>query len=175
MVGRIKIKHMADIGHIQTARCHIGGHEILHRASAEAIKRHGARALVHVTMKGGHAKAVLFERFPDDLHIRFTVAENNAVFNIHRIAHEPAKRFALLRRIGRGGDEQLRDRFRRCGLARNLDADRIVQKRFRDALDFRRHCRREKQRLTRKRHHFADALNIGNKAHIEHTVGFVDH
>ncbi len=44
-----------------------------------------------------------------------------------------------------------------------------------NALDFRRHGRREEQGLPGKRHQFADALDVGNETHVEHAVGFVDH
>ena len=43
-----------------------------------------------------------------------------------------------------------------------------------DALDFRRHGRGEEQRLAGERHQLADALDVGNEAHVEHAVGFVD-
>ena len=41
-------------------------------------------------------------------------------------------------------------------------------------LDFRRHGGGEEQRLAGERHQFADPLDVGNEAHIEHAVGFVD-
>ena len=40
--------------------------------------------------------------------------------------------------------------------------------------DFRRHGGREKQRLPREGHKLADALDVRDKAHVEHAVGFVD-
>ena len=43
-----------------------------------------------------------------------------------------------------------------------------------EAGDFRRHGRREEQRLPREGHQFADALDVGNEAHVEHAVGLVD-
>jgi predicted transcriptional regulator len=49
-----------------------------------------------------------------------------------------------------------------------------VQEGFGDAADFGRHRRREEQRLPRERDHLADALDVGNEAHVEHAVGFVD-
>ena len=56
----------------------------------------------------------------------------------------------------------------------HLDAHRIVQEGVGDALDFRRHGRREEQCLPRERHQLADALDVGDEAHVEHAVGFVD-
>ena len=43
-----------------------------------------------------------------------------------------------------------------------------------DALDFRRHGGREEQRLAGEGHQLADAFDVGNEAHVEHAVGFVD-
>ena len=44
-----------------------------------------------------------------------------------------------------------------------------------DAADFGRHRRGEEQRLPREGNQFADAFDVGNEAHVEHAVGFVDH
>ena len=49
-----------------------------------------------------------------------------------------------------------------------------MQERLGEAGDFRRHGRREEQRLAGERHQLADALDVGNEAHVEHPVGFVD-
>ena len=56
----------------------------------------------------------------------------------------------------------------------DFDAHRIVQERIGEAGDFRRHGRREEQRLARERHQLADALDVRDEAHVEHPVGFVD-
>ena len=51
---------------------------------------------------------------------------------------------------------------------------RIVQELLGDAPDFRRHGGGEEQRLPGERHELADALDVGDEAHVEHAVGFVD-
>ena len=56
----------------------------------------------------------------------------------------------------------------------NFDLHRIVQEVLGDAPDFRRHGRGEEQRLAGERNQLADALDVGNEAHVEHAVGFVD-
>ena len=43
-----------------------------------------------------------------------------------------------------------------------------------DAPDFRRHGGGEKQRLAGERNQLADALDVGDEAHVEHAVGLVD-
>ena len=49
-----------------------------------------------------------------------------------------------------------------------------MQKGFGEPRDLGRHGRGEEQRLPRERHQLADALDVGNEAHVEHTVGLVD-
>ena len=44
-----------------------------------------------------------------------------------------------------------------------------------EALDLRRHGRREEQRLAREGHELHDALDVGDEAHVEHAVGLVEH
>ena len=58
---------------------------------------------------------------------------------------------------------------------RDFDAHRIAQELFGEPGDLRRHRRREEQGLAAWRHQLADALDVGNEAHVEHAVGFVDH
>ena len=88
---------------------------------------------------------------------------------------KPAQRLALVGRIAAGGDQQLRDGGGGGGGLGDFHAHRIVQEIVGDALDFRRHGGGEEQRLARERHQLADALDVGDEAHVEHAVGFVDH
>ena len=60
------------------------------------------------------------------------------------------------------------------GGLRHFDPHRIVQELLGDAPDLRRHGGGEEQRLARERHQLADALDVGDEAHVEHAVGFVD-
>ena len=56
----------------------------------------------------------------------------------------------------------------------DLDPDRIVQEGVGEALDLRRHGRREEQRLAGERNKLHDPLDVGDEAHVEHAVGLVD-
>jgi hypothetical protein len=68
-------------------------------------------------------------------------------------------------RHGLGGRRRLCD----------FDADRVRQERVGETLNLRRHGGREEQGLARERDQLCDALDVGNEAHVEHAVGFVDH
>ena len=50
-----------------------------------------------------------------------------------------------------------------------------MQKLLGDPADFRWHGRGEKQCLPREWNELADAFDVGDEAHVEHTVGFVNH
>ena len=56
----------------------------------------------------------------------------------------------------------------------HLDAHRVLQEGVDQALDLRRHGGREEQRLPARRQQLADALDVGDEAHVEHAVGLVD-
>ncbi len=60
------------------------------------------------------------------------------------------------------------------GGARDLDAHRVLEEGVDQARDLRRHGGREEQRLPARRQQLADALDVGDEAHVEHAVGFVD-
>src|SRR6185437_2045971 len=68
--------------------------------------------------------------------------------------------------LGRGGDGS-----RRAG---DLDAHWIVQELLGNAPDLRRHGSGEEKGLAGERNEPADALDVGDEAHVEHAVGLVD-
>ena len=90
------------------------------------------------------------------------------------LADEVAQRLALLVRLAAGRDEALHDGRRRRRGAGDLDLHRVVQEGVGEALDLRRHRRREEQRLAGERHELHDALDVRDEAHVEHPVRLVD-
>ena len=102
------------------------------------------------------------------------VAEDDRVLKILGVAQQPAQDLALLVRFAAGRYLRLGDGHgggRRLG---NLDPLRIVQEGLGDAADFGRHRRGEEQGLPGEGNQLADAFDVGNEAHVEHAVGFVD-
>ena len=73
-----------------------------------------------------------------------------------------------------GSDQNLANGRGGRGGPGNFDAHRIVQEGFGQPRDLRRHGGREEQRLAREGHQLADALDVGDEAHVEHAVGLVD-
>ena len=108
-------------------------------------------------------------------HLALAVAEHDGVLEALAGADQAAQRIALVVRLAAGLGQKLGgggDRGRRL---RDFHPHRIVQELLGDAPDLRRHGGGEEQRLAGERHELADALDVGNEAHVEHAVGFVDH
>ena len=78
--------------------------------------------------------------------------------------------------LGVGGREfeLLRDGLGRGGRCRHADLLGVAQELLGELLNLRRHGCREEQRLARGRQKLADALDIGDEAHVEHAVRLVD-
>ena len=110
-----------------------------------------------------------FQQFSD---IALAITKDNAIGHVFFL-EQITQGFALFHR--RDFNQLLRNIVigRRC--PRHFNALRGREKLLRQAGDFRRHGGREKQRLAGERYHADNLLNIGNKAHIEHAVSFVNH
>ena len=175
VMRRVVVDDVADVGNVEPARGDVGADQQLHLVVAERVERRHARALVEIAVQRADGEAVLLQRAVDDLHVALAVAEDDRVLEIVGAADEPSQRLALLfRRAAPDGTsdcvmlsavEAGRETSTRTGLCRNG---------LGQAGDFRRHRRREEQGLPRERHQLADALDVGNEAHVEHAVGFVD-
>ncbi len=77
--------------------------------------------------------------------------------------------------FGRDDRQPLRDDRRGRGRRRHRDFLGVHQERVGEPPDLGRHGGREEQRLADPRQEPDDALDIGDEAHVEHAVGFVDH
>ena len=103
------------------------------------------------------------------------VAEDDRVLEAVGLGvDQVAQRLALVPRLGAGLDQPLRDVGAGGGGPGDLDAHRRVQELLRQLGDLRRHGGREEQRLAGEGQHLADALDVGNEAHVEHAVRLVD-
>ena len=163
------------VGDVEAAGCDVGSYQQRNFALAELIQRSRARRLIHVAMQGADAEAVLLQRFVQHRHFALAVAEDDRVLQILGVAQQPAQHLALLMRLAADADLELRNADGRGRGPGNFDLLRVVQEGFGDAADFRRHRRGEEQRLPREGNELADALDVGNEAHVEHAIGFVDH
>ena len=142
-------------------------------AVAEGVERRRALMLVHVAMQRADIEAVALQRAVHDADVLLAIAEDDGVLDVG-LAHQRPERLALAGGIVRRLFQPLHDGGGGGRLRRDLDALGLVQEAVGEPLDFRRHGRREEQRLAGEGQELADALDVGDEAHIEHAVGLVD-
>ena len=112
------------------------------------------------------------QAFEQGADIAFAIAEDDAIGDFFAVKKRSQGR-ALLHR--RNFNKRLRHIFI-CRRGRgHLNALGRLQELFRQACDFRRHGGGEKQCLACEGQKFHNAFNIGNKAHVQHAVGFVNY
>ena len=172
---RLVIEDVAHVRHVETACGDVRGNQECEIARAKTIKRLGAHRLIEIAVDGRGVKAVTLQRERNHIDVGLAIAKNDAVADI-LAAHGRAQGGAARARVAaRQRNDALFDGRRRGGRFGHFDALGIVQKSLREAGDFRGHGGRKEQRLTRKGRQFENALDVGNEAHVEHAVGFIDH
>ncbi len=174
VVGSLVVDDVGDVGDVDTARGHVGGHQHVDLARAERAQCLLPGTLAEIAVDGGGGEAAFAQVVGDLLRRALGPGED------HR---QPA---AL-------GLEDLRDQL---GLVEGVravdelggavvdgplvvllgpDVGRLVQERPREVDDRAGHGRREQHGLPLLRHHAENALDVGQEAQVEHLVGLVEH
>ena len=170
--GDVVVDHQADAFHIKAAGGHIGGHQHIHPAIAEALDRALPKVLGHVSVEHRHLVAVLFERFGHREGDRLGAGEDDRAFAALGLQH-PLERFELLGRIDH--QEPLTDAAPVGGLGADGDLGGIPQVLLGDAADLRRHRGREEHHLALAGELLKHPLHVVDEAHPEHLIGLVEH
>ncbi|CAM2160898.1 hypothetical protein PT2222_90115 [Paraburkholderia tropica] len=169
---QVEVDDGRQFGDVETARGHVGGHQRLDLAALEGVERLHALALRAVAVNRGGHDALLLDLARETARADLAVAEHDHLLEaaIADQLHDRARLVAF-------GDfiDDLRDVGVRGVAARDFDGLRRAQIGRRQLLDFRRERGREQQRLTLLRQQVQDALEVGQEAHVEHAVGFVEH
>ena len=114
------------------------------------------------------------ERFCDNVYFALAITEHDAAFNIVHLDKFAQRIAAGFHIIGRDLDDALCDRFSRLRRTSNFDADRVVLESLGELLNLFCKSRREQQRLALFGKQLTDHLDVIDKSHIEHTVGFIN-
>ena len=176
IVGRlgrhVKVHDVAHVANIDAAGEHVGCHQHVDGAVAEGRKRALALGLAAVAVNRGG---------PDALALQTTAAAVGAVLGAHK--DDSALRTLLLEELGqqvvlgldRHREHKLVDGVggRRGG--RDLHASRVAHQVGDLAHGLLVERRREQQRLALGRRLAHNAADGGQKAHVEHAVGLVEH
>ena len=175
MVRSIIVDDVADVRDVEPAGRDVRADEQLDLIVAERVERGHAGALIEIAMQRADREAVLLQRAIDDLHVALAVAEDDGVLEALGAADQMPQRGALRLRGDARLHQRLGDVGRRGSRPRDFDANRVLQELLGEPGDFRRHGRGEEQRLPGEGDQLADAFDVGDEAHVEHPVGFVDH
>ena len=167
------VDHVRDAGNIDAARRHVGCHQHIILAIAEALQCFHAVLLRDIAMHRHHFGMTTFLENVRDLICFFASArENNHTMPFRSIEQRDEQFIALIHRNRikgmrhSAGDRALGD----------FHTDWVLQAPLRKGLDRRRHRCREQQRLPLiPRAKIDDPANLGQEAHVQHAIHFIEH
>ena len=170
--GHVEVEHGGHVFDIEAARGYVGTHQQIDLTSLERFQRFQAFVLAFVAVQGGGAQAIALQRAGQACATELAVDEHKGLANT-ALTHDVANDAALVVIVGavkallhgRGG-------FVRTG---DLDGHGVLQVAARQALDFWREGGRKQQCGAVLGQVAQDALQIGQKADVEHAVGLVEH
>ena len=167
----VEIEDMAEPGDIKPAGGDVARHHDPDVAVLEFLKRLGAFGLGHVAMQGDRVEIMPLQGLRKNVNVALAIAEYERVLDVLGFQQMP-QRPALIIRPQHGhalGDiDGCRGRW--C----NRDFLGVHQEGVGQPTNFRRHGRGEEQRLANPWQQRDDAFDIRDKAHVEHSIRFVD-
>ena len=171
LAGHVEVDHQADAVHVQSAGGHVGGHEHVEGAGAQALDEALALALGHVAGDGGRLDAAPGQLDGDVLGRGLGAHEHEGGLGVGD--GQDAGDGADL--VAEGDDGVgLVDGVDRGGLGGDLDPDGVVQVLAGHALDGRRHGRAEQGGAPLLGQGGGDGLDVLGEAHAQHLVGLVE-
>ncbi len=171
-VGQFKIDHLRQLVDIQPARGNVGCHQHADFAALEASQRLGTRALAFVAMNGGSGNIVLDEFLRQLVGAMLGAGKHQNLLPVMML-DEVRQQFSFM--YLRYQMHRLLHHFR-CGVAtRHFHAFWIVQQAIGQRLDLVGESGGEQQVLPLRGQHSQNFLDVADKAHIQHTVGLVQH
>ena len=171
-VGHVEVDHVGQRLDVEAPRRDVRGDEHAHLVGLEALQGLDARVLALVAVDRGGVDAVLLELVGEAVGAVLGLAEDEDLLPVVRL-DQVREQVALA--LGIDEVRPLRDRFGRRVAARHLDRERVVQELRRKPADLVGERGREEQRLPLARQQVEDALDVGDEAHVQHAVGFVQH
>ena len=181
MGRQVEVEDVADRRDIKPACGDIRADQDRDFVFLELVERVHPYRLNHIAVQTGSVDAVLFKRTVNHIDIAFAVTEYQRVGQFFLRADQFAQgiAFDLLCRARRtaGGlqlDQTLGDRISGRGRCGNRDFLGIGQELVCQTADFLRHGGREQKGGAHRRQQADDFFDVGNEAHVEHPVGFID-
>ena len=171
---------MANVRHVQPACGNIRSNQETQATIAERRECFHTLALLQITVDRGCIEAVFLHGLRNDIYVHLAVAKDDTVtaricFTFDQLTQKSAL-FTVLTVTARAFEHinGLGDIVVRGCRAGNFNFGRVRQESVCDPLNLGRHCCAEKQRLAGEGCKAKDTLDVGNEAHVEHPVRFVD-
>ena len=172
IVRNIVVNNVTDTLNVKTTSSDIGSDQNIERTFLQAVDHLLTQRLAHITIKSGSGEATGFELFCQLNRSRTGTYEDNHGVELFDFQN-PGQRIQLVQTARH--PHLLGDRGDSGGLGTNLNRDRLFQIGICDTADRWRHGGREQSGLTLRRGMLENPLDIINKAHPQHFVGFVEY
>ena len=172
LAGDVEVDHQADTVHVQAAGGHVGGHQHVQGAGAQALDQALTLTLGDVPGDGGGLDAPAGQLEGHVLGRGLGAHEHDGGLGLGD-GQDPGDRTDLVAEGHHGVG--LVDGVHRGGLGGDLDLDRLSQVLTGDGLDRGRHGGGEQGRATLLRQGGGNGLHVLGEAHAQHLVGLVQH
>ena len=169
---QIEVEHRWHVLDVQPTGGHVGTHQQIDRTALEGFQGLQALVLRFVAVQGGGFQALALQRAGQAGTAQLAVDKDEGLLDAALAQHMVDGAALVL--IGHT-DETLLHRGSRGIGAGHLDGDRVLQVAAGQSLDFGREGGREQQRGALLGQVAEDALQVRQKADVEHAVGLVQH
>ena len=172
IVRNIVVNNVTDTLNVETTGSDIGSDQNIERTFLQAVDHLLTQRLAHITIKSRGGETTGFELFCQLNRSRTGTHEDNHGVELFDFQN-PGQRIQLVQTARH--PHLLSDRGDSGGLGTNLNRDRLLQIGICDTADRWRHGGREQSGLTLRRSMLENPLDIINKAHPQHFIGFVEY
>ena len=170
-VRQIEVDDERQLADVDTARGNVGRHEHRDLAFLEVGERTLTLVLRLVAVNRARQNARAVEVARDTVRAVLGAGKDECLMHV-RLADDLGQQRALLRLLNEV--DLLLDLLDRTRGRRDRDLDRFFEHALRKVCDLIRDRRGEQQRLALGRELLYDALDVREKAHVEHAVGLVE-
>ena len=168
----VEVEDRRQVGNVQTARCHVGGHQHIHLAGLESGQRLQPLILALVAMQGLRLQAITLKAACQSRRAQFAVDEHQRLGQLALLQQLPHN--AALVVIG-DAEKALLDVGGGGVGPGHLHQHGVLQVAVGQPLDLGRERGREQQRLPCLGQVRQDALQVRQEADVQHAVGLVEH
>ena len=172
VVGDVKVEHRGHVFDVQAPGGHVGANQQVHVAAFERIQRFEPLVLAFIAVQSRGVEAIALQRAGQPGTAQLAVDKHKGLGD-GVLLDQLAQRAALV--VVAHTVEMLADSGSGFIRSRHLNGDGVLQIAGRQALDLGRESGRKQQRDALLGQIAQDALQIGQKADVEHAVGLVEH